>query len=314
MCLKGGVLWVRSDWEVCVYWLYGWTASGTTSFLLLLYYWSVRSDWDMCLLTVWLDCLWHCLLSITTTGQVRTDNFVTCVCWPFGWSLFLALSVVYYNCWSSEDWQLCDMCLLTVLLNCLCRCLFSILLLVSEKLEWLCDMCLLTVWLDCLWHCLFSITYYYLSVVISDCVTCVCWPFGWTAPGTACFQNVVGDGVEGIVTMSVLATVRSVSVVNDKTARTDVDSLFVHISLHLLVCLYVDCVYMWCLCDDWLLYAHQASLYRMILQSLCVSHKIVETYRNQHAQKFSKRENGNEAPVAALTSLISGCDNLWEQD
>jgi hypothetical protein len=30
---------------------------------------------------------------------------------------------------------------------------------------------------------------------------------------------------------------------------------------------------------------HQA---RTHLQSLCVSHKIVETYRNQHAQKFSK--------------------------
>jgi hypothetical protein len=28
----------------------------------------------------------------------------------------------------------------------------------------------------------------------------------------------------------------------------------------------------------------------------------VETYRNQHAPKFSKRENGNDAPTAALTS------------
>jgi hypothetical protein len=29
-----------------------------------------------------------------------------------------------------------------------------------------------------------------------------------------------------------------------------------------------------------------------ILQSLCVSHKIVETYRNQHAPKFSKGKMG----------------------
>jgi hypothetical protein len=38
-----------------------------------------------------------------------------------------------------------------------------------------------------------------------------------------------------------------------------------------------------------------------------LSHKIVETYRNQHAPKFSKRK------MAALTSLISGCDTFWKQ-
>jgi hypothetical protein len=32
----------------------------------------------------------------------------------------------------------------------------------------------------------------------------------------------------------------------------------------------------------------------------------VETY--QHAPNFSKGKNGNDAPMAALTSLISGCD------
>jgi hypothetical protein len=36
---------------------------------------------------------------------------------------------------------------------------------------------------------------------------------------------------------------------------------------------------------------HQARTIK-ILQSLCVRHKIVETYRNQHASKFSKMENG----------------------
>jgi hypothetical protein len=36
---------------------------------------------------------------------------------------------------------------------------------------------------------------------------------------------------------------------------------------------------------------HQACTVK-ILQSLCVSHKIVETYKNQHAPKFLKRENG----------------------
>jgi hypothetical protein len=50
-----------------------------------------------------------------------------------------------------------------------------------------------------------------------------------------------------------------------------------------------------------------------ILLSLCVSYKIVETYRNQHAPKFSKKEKGNDAPIAALTSLISGYDTFWEQ-
>jgi hypothetical protein len=56
---------------------------------------------------------------------------------------------------------------------------------------------------------------------------------------------------------------------------------------------------------------HQARTIK-ILQSLCVSHKIVETCRNQHAPKFSKGK-WNDAPKAALTSLISGCDTFWEQ-
>jgi hypothetical protein len=39
--------------------------------------------------------------------------------------------------------------------------------------------------------------------------------------------------------------------------------------------------------------------YVKILQSLCVSHKIVETYRNQREPNFSKRENRYDAPMAA---------------
>jgi hypothetical protein len=57
---------------------------------------------------------------------------------------------------------------------------------------------------------------------------------------------------------------------------------------------------------------HQARTIK-ILQSLCVSHKIVETYRNQHAPEFSKGKMEYDAPMAALTSLISGCDTFWEQ-
>jgi hypothetical protein len=57
---------------------------------------------------------------------------------------------------------------------------------------------------------------------------------------------------------------------------------------------------------------HQARTIK-ILQSLCISHKIVETYKNQYAPKFSKKGKWNDAPMAALTSLISGCDTFWEQ-
>jgi hypothetical protein len=39
-------------------------------------------------------------------------------------------------------------------------------------------------------------------------------------------------------------------------------------------------------------------------------HNIVETYRNQHAPKVLKRENGNDAPMAAMTSLVTGCDTF----
>jgi hypothetical protein len=35
---------------------------------------------------------------------------------------------------------------------------------------------------------------------------------------------------------------------------------------------------------------------------------IVETYKNQHAPKFSKKGKWNDVPMAALASLISGCD------
>jgi hypothetical protein len=45
---------------------------------------------------------------------------------------------------------------------------------------------------------------------------------------------------------------------------------------------------------------------------MSVSHKIVETHRNQHAPQFSKEENGYDAPMAALTSLISGFDTYSE--
>jgi hypothetical protein len=37
--------------------------------------------------------------------------------------------------------------------------------------------------------------------------------------------------------------------------------------------------------------------------------KIEETYRNQNAPKFSKGK-WNDAPTAALTCLISGCDTF----
>jgi hypothetical protein len=36
----------------------------------------------------------------------------------------------------------------------------------------------------------------------------------------------------------------------------------------------------------------------------------MQKVRNQHAPKFSKEKNGCDAPMAALTSLISGCDNF----
>jgi hypothetical protein len=38
---------------------------------------------------------------------------------------------------------------------------------------------------------------------------------------------------------------------------------------------------------------HQARTIK-ILQSLCVSHKIVETYRNQHAPRFEEEKTGTE--------------------
>jgi hypothetical protein len=41
-----------------------------------------------------------------------------------------------------------------------------------------------------------------------------------------------------------------------------------------------------------------------ILQSLCASHKIVKTYRNQHAPRFEERKTGTERKLAALPSLI----------
>jgi hypothetical protein len=44
--------------------------------------------------------------------------------------------------------------------------------------------------------------------------------------------------------------------------------------------------------------------------SLSFSNKMVETYRNQHALKFSKGKNRNDASMAALTSLNSRCDTF----
>jgi hypothetical protein len=32
-----------------------------------------------------------------------------------------------------------------------------------------------------------------------------------------------------------------------------------------------------------------------------------------HAPKLSKMRYGNDAPMAAVTSLISGCDTFWEK-
>jgi hypothetical protein len=47
------------------------------------------------------------------------------------------------------------------------------------------------------------------------------------------------------------------------------------------------------------------------LPSLCISPKIVETYRNQNMPKFSKRKVYEyDVPMATMISLISGCGTL----
>jgi hypothetical protein len=56
---------------------------------------------------------------------------------------------------------------------------------------------------------------------------------------------------------------------------------------------------------------HQVHIIK-ILQSLYASHKIVETQKPA-CTKVLKKQNGNDAPMAALTSLISGRDTFWEQ-
>jgi hypothetical protein len=48
-----------------------------------------------------------------------------------------------------------------------------------------------------------------------------------------------------------------------------------------------------------------------ILQSLCVL-LVARLWKHTEASitKVLKQENGNDAPMAALTSLISGCDTF----